>query len=201
MADEPVPRRRASRARTLIVALAVPLARPGRLFAVGNPGAIDSRVQLETLGSARGAPAREPRRRRRMELLARSSPLERYPEAADAYAKRAAAPRDAQLLTDFAESSPGRAAGATRRARAAHGPRARARARNLKALAIANRGFARGITPPQRRSGEDLRGAGDWRTRADRAPSEAKGMPATTAARHGLAVMNVKAKAAPDDTV
>ena len=107
VAEDTAPRRGASRALTLIVALAVPLGAAGLYFAVGNPGAIGTpAVQLETLVQRLAAHLREnPDDIAGWKLLGRSyASLDRYAESADAYAKAAVrAPRDAQLLADFAE--------------------------------------------------------------------------------------------------
>ncbi|HEV3007784.1 MAG TPA: c-type cytochrome biogenesis protein CcmI [Burkholderiales bacterium] len=212
VADESVPRRGASRPLTLIVALAVPLCAAALYFAVGNPSAIDSpAVQLETLVQRLAAHLREnPDDAAGWKLLARSyASLERYPEAADAYAKAAVrAPRDAQLLTDFAESL------AMARGRRLDGEPEQliARAlelepRNLKALALAGTAaFARGnyaaaaaqwekmlpLVPADSEDARSIRASID----------EAKGMAGKRQLRGRVSLSSkVKAKAAPDDTV
>jgi cytochrome c-type biogenesis protein CcmH len=97
-----------SRAVTLAVALVIPLCAAALYLAVGNPGAIDSpEVHLQTMVERLAAHLREnPDDSAGWKLLGRAyASLERFPEAADAYAKAAArSPRDAQLLADFAEA-------------------------------------------------------------------------------------------------
>jgi cytochrome c-type biogenesis protein CcmH len=106
--EEAAPRRSHSRALALAVALAVPLCAAAVYLAVGNLRAIDApELQLEALVQRLAAHLREnPDDTAGWKLLGRSyASLERYPEAADAYAKAAVrAPRDAQLLADFAEA-------------------------------------------------------------------------------------------------
>jgi cytochrome c-type biogenesis protein CcmH len=108
VAAEPAPRRGGSRALILMVVFAVPLCAAALYFAVGNPGAIDSpAVHLETMVQRLAAHLREnPDDTAGWKLLGRAyASLERFPEAADAYAKAAVrAPRDAQLLADLAEA-------------------------------------------------------------------------------------------------
>jgi cytochrome c-type biogenesis protein CcmH len=98
----------AARALTVTLALLVPLCAAALYFAVGHPGAIDSpAVHLETMVKRLAAHLREnPDDTAGWKLLGRSyASLERFPEAADAYAKAAVrAPRDAQLLAELAES-------------------------------------------------------------------------------------------------
>jgi len=112
--DESAPRPGASRALTWSVALAVPLGALALYVAVGSPGALlslDERhevtvQQLETMVARLAARLREnPDDTDGWKLLGRSyGALGRFPEAADAYAKAAVrAPRDAQLLADFAD--------------------------------------------------------------------------------------------------
>ena len=108
VAEESPPRSRSARSLTLALALAVPLCAAVLYIAVGNPGAIDSpAVQLQTMVERLAAHLREnPDDSAGWKLLGRAyASLERFPEAADAYAKAAVrAPRDAQLLADFAEA-------------------------------------------------------------------------------------------------
>ena len=112
--DESAPRPGASRALTWSVALAVPLGALALYVAVGSPGALlslDERhevtvQQLETMVARLAARLREnPDDTDGWKLLGRSyGALGRFPEATDAYAKAAVrAPRDAQLLADFAD--------------------------------------------------------------------------------------------------
>jgi cytochrome c-type biogenesis protein CcmH len=90
------------------VAFAVPLCAAVLYFAVGNPGAIDSpAVHLDTMVKRLAAHLREnPDDSAGWKLLGRAyASLERFPEAADAYARAAVrAPRDAQLLAELAEA-------------------------------------------------------------------------------------------------
>jgi cytochrome c-type biogenesis protein CcmH len=106
--EEPARRRGSTRALTAALALAVPLGAAALYFAIGNPDAIDSpAVHLETMVQRLAAHLREnPDDTAGWKLLGRSyASLERFPEAADAYARAAVrAPRDAQLLADFAEA-------------------------------------------------------------------------------------------------
>jgi len=106
--EQSAPRRGRTRALTVTVALAVPLCTAVLYLAVGNPGAVDSPVvHLETMVKRLAAHLREnPDDTAGWKLLGRSyASLERFPEAADAYAKAAVrAPRDAQLLADLAEA-------------------------------------------------------------------------------------------------
>jgi cytochrome c-type biogenesis protein CcmH len=106
--EEAAPRPSHSRALTLAIALAVPLCATAVYLAVGNLRAIDApELQLEALVQRLAAHLREnPDDTAGWKLLGGSyASLERYPEAADAYAKAAVrAPRDAQLLADFAEA-------------------------------------------------------------------------------------------------
>jgi len=111
-APEPVPARR-SRAFVALLAAAIPAAALGLYLLVGSPGALDLRVEHET--NARQLEAMVERLAVRLrespddvegwKLLGRSyAALGRLPDAADAYAKAAVrAPRDAQLLADFAD--------------------------------------------------------------------------------------------------
>jgi len=136
------PRRRSALSLTVTLALAVPLCAAVLYIAVGNPSAIDSpAVQLQTMVERLAAHLREnPDDSAGWKLLGRAyASLERFPEAADAYAKAAVrAPRDAQLLADFAEAL------AMARGRSLEGEPEQLIARalelepqNLKALALA----------------------------------------------------------------
>jgi cytochrome c-type biogenesis protein CcmH len=106
--EESAPRRGANRGVTLIVAFAIPLCAAALYFAVGNPGAIDSpAVHLDSMVQRLAAHLREnPDDTAGWKLLGRAyASLERFPEAAAAYAKAAVrAPRDAQLLAELAEA-------------------------------------------------------------------------------------------------
>lgn len=140
--EESPPRRRSARSLTVALALAVPLCAAGLYLAVGNPAAIESpAVHLQTMVERLAAHLREnPDDGAGWKLLGRAyASLERFPEAADAYAKAAVrAPRDAQLLADFAEAL------AMARGRSLEGEPEQLIARalelepeNLKALALA----------------------------------------------------------------
>lgn len=105
---ESAPSRGASRWLIVTLALAVPLCAAALYYAVGNPRSIDTPVQnLEAMVERLAAHLREnPDDATGWKLLGRSyASMERFPEAADAYAKAAVrAPRDAQLLADLAEA-------------------------------------------------------------------------------------------------
>jgi cytochrome c-type biogenesis protein CcmH len=201
-----------ARALAVTLALAVPLCAAALYFAAGNPGAIDSpAVQLETLVQRLAAHLREnPDDTAGWKLLARSyASLERFPEAADAYAKAAVrAPRDAQLLVDFAESL------AMARGRRLEGEPEQLIARalelepaNLKALALAGTAaFARNdyaaaaaqwerMLPLVPAGSEDARSiqASIDEARSLMGRRELKGRVSLSA--------KLKTKAAPDDTV
>jgi cytochrome c-type biogenesis protein CcmH len=201
-----------SRAVTLTLALAVPLAAAALYLAVGNPGAIDSpAAQLETLVQRLAARLREnPDDAAGWKLLGRSyASLERYPEAADAYAKAAVrAPRDAQLLADFAE-----ALGMARGQRLEGEPEqliARAlelEPQNLKALALSGTAaFARGnyaaaaaqwekMLPLVAADSEDARSI-------QAGIDEARGLIGKKSLKGTVALSSkLKARTAPDDTV
>ena len=96
-----------SRALTVTLALAVPLCAAALYFAVGNPRSIEAPTQnLEAMVERLAAHLREsPDDAAGWKLLGRAyASMERFPEAADAYAKAAVRmPRDAQLLADLAE--------------------------------------------------------------------------------------------------
>jgi cytochrome c-type biogenesis protein CcmH len=140
--EDPAPQRRAARGLVLLLALAIPLSGAGLYFAVGNPRAIDSPGEnLQAMVERLAAHLRQdPDDAAGWKLLGRAyASMERFPEAADAYAKAAArAPRDAQLLTDLAEAL------AMARGRSLEGEPEKLLARaleleptNLKALALA----------------------------------------------------------------
>jgi cytochrome c-type biogenesis protein CcmH len=140
--ESAAPRRRSALSLTVTLALAVPLCAAALYIAVGNPSAIDSpAVHLQTMVERLAAHLREnPDDSVGWKLLGRAyASLERFPEAADAYAKAAVrAPRDAQLLADFAEAL------AMARGRSLEGEPEQLLARalelepqNLKALALA----------------------------------------------------------------
>jgi cytochrome c-type biogenesis protein CcmH len=105
---ESAPSHGASRALIVTLALAVPLCAAALYYAVGNPRSIDTPVQnLEAMVERLAAHLREnPDDATGWKLLGRSyASMERFPEAADAYAKAAVrTPRDAQLLADLAEA-------------------------------------------------------------------------------------------------
>jgi cytochrome c-type biogenesis protein CcmH len=112
-APEPAPPRH-GRALLAGLAAAVPALALGVYFLVGNPGALT--LQFEHQANARQLDAMIERLAARLrenpddaegwKLLGRSyTVLGRFPEAVDAYAKAAMrAPRDAQLLADFADA-------------------------------------------------------------------------------------------------
>jgi cytochrome c-type biogenesis protein CcmH len=206
------PRRRSALSLTVTLALAVPLCAAVLYIAVGNPSAIDSpAVQLQTMVERLAAHLREnPDDSAGWKLLGRAyASLERFPEAADAYAKAAVrAPRDAQLLADFAEAL------AMARGRSLEGEPEQLIARalelepqNLKALALAGTAaFARKdyaaaaaqwekMLPLVAADSEDARSI---QASVDEAKSlmekrELKGTVSLSA--------KLKAKAAPEDTV
>jgi cytochrome c-type biogenesis protein CcmH len=206
------PRSRSARSLTVTLALAVPLSAAALYIAVGNPSAIDSpAVQLQTMVERLAAHLREnPDDSAGWKLLGRAyASLERFPEAADAYAKAAVrAPRDAQLLADFAEAL------AMARGRSLEGEPEQLVARalelepqNLKALALAGTAaFARKdyaaaaaqwekMLPLVAADSEDARSI---QASVDEAKSlmekrELKGTVSLSA--------KLKAKAAPEDTV
>jgi cytochrome c-type biogenesis protein CcmH len=206
------PRSRSALSLTVTLALAVPLCAAVLYIAVGNPSAIDSpAVQLQTMVERLAAHLREnPDDSAGWKLLGRAyASLERFPEAADAYAKAAVrAPRDAQLLADFAEAL------AMARGRSLEGEPEQLVARalelepqNLKALALAGTAaFARKdyaaaaarwekMLPLVAADSEDARSI---QASVDEAKSlmekrELKGTVSLSA--------QLKAKAAPEDTV
>ena len=142
VAAEPAPQGRAARGLVLLLALAIPLVGAGLYFAVGNPRAIDRPAEnLQAMVDRLAAHLRDnPDDASGWKLLGRAyASMERFPEAADAYAKAAVrTPRDAQLLTDLAEAL------AMARGRSLEGEPEKLLARalelepaNLKALALA----------------------------------------------------------------
>ncbi len=90
----------------IVLACAIPLLALGVYFTVGNPGALTLH-QLDTLVERLAARLQtNPDDAQGWALLGRSyAALGRFGESADAYAKAAVrAPRDAQLLVDFADA-------------------------------------------------------------------------------------------------
>ena len=113
--DAQAPAVRGSRRTAILVGLAVPLAALAVYFAVGTPAAVGGRAaqdalsaaQVETMVARLAARLREnPDDTDGWKMLGRSySVLGRFDEAVGAYAKAAErAPRDAQLLADFADA-------------------------------------------------------------------------------------------------
>jgi cytochrome c-type biogenesis protein CcmH len=110
---EPAPVRPTGRRPALIVGAVVPLVALAIYVVVGNPSAVNretehraSAAQVEAMVARLAARLREnPDDVDGWKLLGRSyGVIGRYDEAADAYAKAAVrAPRDAQLLVDFAD--------------------------------------------------------------------------------------------------
>jgi cytochrome c-type biogenesis protein CcmH len=101
------------RRAALAVGIALPLLALAIYLAIGTPRALDPRegapdvAQLEAMVARLAAKLREnPEDAEGWRLLGRSySVMGRFPEAVDAYAKAAQrAPRDAQLLADFADA-------------------------------------------------------------------------------------------------
>jgi cytochrome c-type biogenesis protein CcmH len=103
-----------SRRSAVLVGMAVPLAALAVYFAVGSPGALDSRPvqppvsahEFEGMVAKLAARLREePEDAEGWAMLGRSyAVLGRFPEAVDAYAEAARRePRDAQLLADVAD--------------------------------------------------------------------------------------------------
>jgi cytochrome c-type biogenesis protein CcmH len=207
-----VRRGRGARALTVTLALVVPLCAAALYFAVGNPGAIDSpAVHLDVMVKRLAAHLREnPEDTAGWKLLGRSyASLERFAEAADAYAKAAVrAPRDAQLLADLAEAL------AMARGRRLEGEPEQLIARalelepaNLKALALAGTAaFARKdyaaaaaqwerMLPLVPADSEDARSI-------QASVDEAKALLSTVPLRGVVKLApQLKAKASPDDTV
>ena len=107
--------RRSGRGVAALVGVAVPACALAIYFFIGSPRAVDSRAdahalsagQIEAMVERLAARLREnPEDAEGWKMLGRShAALGRFPEAVDAYAKAAArAPRDAQLLADFADA-------------------------------------------------------------------------------------------------
>ncbi len=106
--------RPAGRGAALALGAAIPVLAFGVYFLVGNPGALEREgehaatlAQLDTMVGRLAAKLREnPDDAEGWKLLGRSyGALGRFDQAADAYAKAAVrAPRDAQLLVDFADA-------------------------------------------------------------------------------------------------
>ena len=100
--------RRSGRAAAVIAGIAIPVFALTLYLATGSPGAIDSRgEQVDAMVARLAAHLREnPDDGAGWKLLGRShAALGRFPEAVDAYAKAVLrAPRDAQLLADFADA-------------------------------------------------------------------------------------------------
>ena len=111
--EEAVPARTTGRRAAWAVGVAVPLVAVAVYLTTGAPGAIDPRnaapdiAQVEAMVARLAAKLREnPGDIEGWKLLGRSyTAMGRYPEAVDAFAKAAErAPRDAQLLADFADA-------------------------------------------------------------------------------------------------
>ena len=107
--------RRSARGVALLVGLAVPACALAIYFFIGSPRAVDPRTgpsavssaQIEEMVERLAVRLREnPEDADGWKMLGRSyAVLGRFPDAVDAYAKAAArAPRDAQLLADFADA-------------------------------------------------------------------------------------------------
>jgi cytochrome c-type biogenesis protein CcmH len=107
--------RRGGRGVAVLVGLAVPACALAIYVLIGSPNAVDSRAdahalsagQIEDMVGRLAARLREnPEDADGWKMLGRSyAVLGRFPEAVDAYSKAAArAPRDAQLLADFADA-------------------------------------------------------------------------------------------------
>jgi cytochrome c-type biogenesis protein CcmH len=114
-AGEATPRPRGGRRTALLVGVTVPLAALAVYFAVGTPAAVGERPghgtvsagQIEAMVERLAARLREnPDDADGWKMLGRSyAVLGRFGEAVDAYSKAALrAPRDAQLLADFADA-------------------------------------------------------------------------------------------------
>jgi cytochrome c-type biogenesis protein CcmH len=219
VAAPPAPPRAAPRALTLAIAFALPLGAAALYLAVGNPGALLSLdqhhamtvQQLDGLVARLAAHVREnPDDVEGLKLLGRSyAALGRFDESADAYAKAAMrAPRDAQLLADFADVL------AMARGQSLEGEPEKLvlRAleidpRNLKALALAGsaafarRDFKRAVALWERMVplvAPDSEDARSIRASIDEAKSLVDARPL-----RGTVTLSakVKAQAAPDDTV
>lgn len=107
-APQAAPASGSSRRAALAAGLAIPACAVALYFLVGNPGAIESpAAQLDAMVTRLGAHLREnPEDVAGWKLLGRShAALGRHADAAKALANAAArAPRDAQLLADFADA-------------------------------------------------------------------------------------------------
>jgi cytochrome c-type biogenesis protein CcmH len=209
---ESAPRREASRGLIVTLALAVPLCAAALYYAVGNPRSIDTPVQnLEAMVERLAAHLREnPDDATGWKLLGRSyASMERFPEAADAYAKAAVrTPRDAQLLADLAEAL------AMARGRSLEGEPEKLLARalelepqNLKALALAGtaafgrRDYRAAVThwekmlplvPPESEDGRSIRASVE----------EARALLAQRPLQGRVAIAGkLKQQVSPDDTV
>jgi len=110
---EPAPARATGRTAALAVGIAVPLLAVAVYIATGDPRGFDTRqaapdtAQIEAMVARLAAKMREnPGDVEGWKLLGRSyTVMGRFPEAVNAYAKAAErAPRDAQLLADFADA-------------------------------------------------------------------------------------------------
>jgi cytochrome c-type biogenesis protein CcmH len=216
---EPPAAPRRARAAAWTIGAAVPMVALGVYLFVGSPGAISPEPdphalvaqQLEGMVERLAAKMQErPDDVEGWKLLGRSyAVLGRYPEAADAYAKAAArAPRDAQLLADFADAL------AMARGRSLEGEPEKLVARaleldpaNLKALGLAGTAaFARK---------DYARAAAQWEKMLAHVPADsedARDIRANVAQarsmiskRHIAGTVSlsqkVKGKAAPEDTV
>jgi cytochrome c-type biogenesis protein CcmH len=216
-APQPAPAPR-SRALVAILALAIPAFSLGLYLFVGNPGALH--LEIEHQANARQLEAMIERLATRLrdspedvegwKLLGRTySVLGRFPEAADAYAKAALrAPRDAQVLADLADVL------AMSRAERLQGEPEKLVLRalelepqNLKALALAGsaaferKDFAVAVRYWQRMLPLVAPGSDDARTiQASIAEAKASIGQRPLQGRVSIAA-NMKAKAAPDDTV
>src|SRR2546423_6673948 len=111
--DEALPQRATGRRAAWAVGIAVPLVAALVYLVTGAPGALDPRnaapdvAQVEAMVARLAAKLREnPDDVEGWKLLGRSyTVMGRFPEAVEAYAKAAErAPRDAQLLADFADA-------------------------------------------------------------------------------------------------
>ena len=211
---------------------AVPVLAAAVYFAVGSPGAIDRPPEPERHASAAQVAAMVERLAARLRenpddvdgwrLLGRSySVMGRFGEAADAYAKAAArAPRDAQLLADFADVL------AMARGRSLQGEPEKLALRaleiepgNLKALALAGsaaferKDYAAAAAQWERMlayvapDSEDARSIqqniAQARSLAGEKLSSSKPLPSSAAALRGTVSLSpkLKDKASPDDTV